>query len=262
MKRAKFFGRLMAMVLALALLLPMALPVCAAAADKKEPWEKNVMRKNPLDRMVGKRSKVVFVGFMDSTEYIPEDVFYLGTGKIKNVVGWVDWVDGMAYVYIAAEGGINARHCFEMFRDCINLEGIDFNNAFHTDEATTMQGMFQNCNALNHLDLSEFNTANVKNMNAMFSGCKALEELDLTSFDTAKVTNMGSMFAQCTELIGVDVTSFDTSKVTNMNYMFRWCENLEDFDFSGWDVSKVKKHKYFMEKGMRINGSPWEYFFD
>ena len=261
MKRTKFFGRLMAMVLAIALLLPVALPMDAMACSA-EPWEKNVLRGDPLDKLVSAPEKVLTVTFLDTLEDAPKKVVYLGKGKIKNVVGWNEWENGMVHVYIAAEGGINAKHCFEMFRGCNNLEEIYFNGAFHTDYATTMQGMFQNCENLLWLDVSEFNTSKVTNMNAMFSGCMTIEYLDLSSFDTSKVTNMGGMFAGCPELTSVNVTSFDTSRVTNMETMFGWCDNLEEYDFSGWNVSKVKKYNKFMDDGMEINGRDWEYFFD
>lgn len=263
MKRVnwKHFGRFLAVVLAFAMLVPMVLPMGAMAAEKKEDWEKNVLRGGFLEKMVSKPEKVLTVTFLDTLDDAPEKVIYLGRGKIKNVCGWNEWENGLVHVYVAAEGGINAKHCFEMFRGCNNLEEINFNGAFHTDEATNMQGMFRNCYALKELDLSDFNTSNVTNMNAMFSGCMAIEELDLSSFDTAKVTNMGGMFAGCPELVSVDVTSFDTSRVKNMETMFRWCENLEEYDFSGWDVSKVKNHNKFMDEGMKIDGRDWEKFF-
>lgn len=253
-------GRFLALVLAFAMLLPVMLPM-GAMAHSEEEWEDNVLRRDPLAKMA-KEEKVISVTFLDTTEDAPKRPYYLGQGRPKNVLGWVEWEGGYANIYIAADGGINAKYCFEMFRGYSELVEINFNGAFHTDEATTMQNMFRSCKNLEELDLSDFNTENVKNMSAMFYGCAELEELDLTSFDTSKVTNMSSMFGGCDALESVDVTSFDTSKVTNMEVMFRWCNNLEDYDFSGWDVSRVKNYNKFMNDGMRINGKPWEKFFD
>ena len=40
-----------------------------------------------------------------------------------------------------------------------------------------MSGMFQNCNELEYLDLSNFNTSKVNNIKIMFSECKKLKEI-------------------------------------------------------------------------------------
>lgn len=252
--------RVLSLVLLFALAVTFVLPMGVFAKGEEEEWEKNVLRKDPLKRMA-KDEKILTVTFLDSTEDAPKDPAYLGQGKPKNVLGWIEWENGMANVFIAADGGINAKYCFELFRGCNNLVEINFNGAFHTDNATSMQGMFRSCEKLEELDLQDFNTSKVTSMSSMFYACAALEELDLTSFDTAKVTNMSSMFAGCENLVSVDVTSFDTAKVTTMAVMFRWCNALEDFDFSGWDVSKVKKYDKFMNEDMRIDGQAWEKFF-
>lgn len=255
------FGRLLALMLVLVMVSAMVLPMGAMAKTNEPEWEDNVLKKDPLKSMA-KREKIISVTFLDTTEDAPRRPYFLGQGRPKNVLGWVEWEGGYANIYIAAEGGINAKYCFEMFRGCNELVEINFNGAFHTDEAKTMQSMFRSCSSLEELDLSGFNTSNVTNMSAMFYACDELEELDLTSFDTGKVTNMASMFGGCTELERVDVTSFDTSRVTSMEVMFRWCYNLDDYDFSGWDVSRVKKYNKFMDDGMKINGRDWEKFFD
>lgn len=256
------FGKLLAMVMVLAMVLPLVLPMSAFAWSDEEAWEDNVLCKNPLKKF-GKKEKIVSVTFLDTTEDAPSrGVYYLGYGRPKNVLGWIEWDNGYAHVFIAAEGGVNAKYCFEMFRGYSELREINFNGAFHTDEATTMQSMFRSCKNLVELDVSCFDTSNVKNMSCMFYGCANLEELDLTNFDTGKVTNMSSMFGGCDQLVSVDVTSFDTSRVTTMENMFRWCNNLEEYDFSGWDVSNVRNYKKFMNEDMEINGRHWKYFFE
>ena len=41
--------------------------------------------------------------------------------------------------------------------------------------------MFQNCESLNELSLTNFNTKNVKDMSYLFSNCKSLEYLDINN---------------------------------------------------------------------------------
>ena len=45
-----------------------------------------------------------------------------------------------------------------------------------------MESMFNDCNSLTSLDLSNFNTQNVTNMKYMFYDCYLLTSLDLFNF--------------------------------------------------------------------------------
>ena len=112
-----------------------------------------------------------------------------------------------------------------MFDLCNNLTTLDLSN-FNTSAVTNMSYMFSNCGNLTTLDLSNFNTSAVTNMNYMFRLCSNLTTLDLSSFNTSAVTNMSSMFDNCSNLTTLDLSSFDTSAVTNMSSMFYGCSKL------------------------------------
>ena len=45
-----------------------------------------------------------------------------------------------------------------------------------------MSTMFQKCNVLEYLDLSNFNTSNVTDMSWMFFGCNKLKYLNVSNF--------------------------------------------------------------------------------
>lgn len=90
--------------------------------------------------------------------------------------------------------------------------------------------MFFDCNSLENIDLSNFDTSNVTSMNGMFVKCYALKELDLSNFNTSKVTDMLNMFQYCTSLTKLNISSFDTSNVTNMNSMFSYNSKLTYID--------------------------------
>ena len=55
--------------------------------------------------------------------------------------------------------------------------------------------MFNGCESLTSLDLSNFNTSLVESMSSMFFDCKLLKILNLKNFDTSKVTNTEDMFS-------------------------------------------------------------------
>ena len=61
----------------------------------------------------------------------------------------------------------------------------------------------------------------------MFNGCNSLISLDLSNFNTQNVTDMDSMFCDCDSLISLDLSNFNTQNVTNMNGMFSGCNSLK-----------------------------------
>ena len=134
--------------------------------------------------------------------------------------------------------------CSGMFQDygstrMSEITSIKFNDCIYTSDVMNMSDMFSDCQALNSLDLSSFNTAKVTTMAGMFSDCQALESLDLSSFNTSKVTNMINMFASSGLQSITFGELFNTSNVTTMLRMFENCSSLTTIDFSGFDTSNV-----------------------
>lgn len=62
-----------------------------------------------------------------------------------------------------------------------------------------MKGMFEECNSLKFLDLTNFNTRYVQNMERMFKGCKSLISINLVIF-------MSEMFEECSSLTSMFIS--------------------------------------------------------
>ena len=60
----------------------------------------------------------------------------------------------------------------------------------------------------------------------MFCDCEKLESLDVSGFDTRNVISMEEMFWNCKNLKKLDVSGFDIRNVTDMENMFEGCDNL------------------------------------
>ena len=125
-----------------------------------------------------------------------------------------------------------------MFNNCQSLTNLDLSN-FDTSKVTDMSSMFYGCSSLTNLDLHSFDTSKVTDMSSMFYGCSSLTNLDLHSFDTSKVTNMYNMFGSCSSLTTLDLSNFDTSNVTGMDSMFQDSSGLTTLDLSNFDTSNV-----------------------
>lgn len=129
---------------------------------------------------------------------------------------------------------------FNEFTKLSSITGLEYLN---TSEVITMSRMFADCDMLESIDLSHFDTSKVGSMYAMFwsSGVKSL---DVSRFDTSNVTDMGFMFCLCGGLKSLNVSNFNTSNVTNMENMFSSL-GVEHLDLSNFNTSNVT-NMYFM----------------
>ena len=182
------------------------------------------------------RGDIYQVVFLDSLSSAPSnawDVSEAGNGSVK---AWAE----SGTLYIGAEGGVNGRDtCAYMFYGFHNLTTVQFNGAFHTEEAQSMRGMFNMCESLTNIDIASLDTSSVQLMDYLFYECSSLVRLDLRNFDTSNVENMTSMFDGCSSLESVDVSSFDTAKVTDMFAMFFGCASLQKLDLSNFNTANV-----------------------
>ena len=132
----------------------------------------------------------------------------------------------------------NVTNMSYMFQKCEKLTSLDVSN-FDTSNVTNMQGMFTTCSSLTNLDVSNFDTSNVTTMYGMFSRCSSLKNIDVSNFNTSNVTTMNEMFSSCSSLTSIDVSNFDTSNVTSMAFTFAGCSSLTSIDVSNFNTSKV-----------------------
>ena len=165
----------------------------------------------------------------------PEGAYDLNEGE-----NYSDWFYKRSVitkvVFDASFANARPTSCYMWFDGCSNLtiiEGIEY---FNTENVTTMRYMFDSCESLKSLDLTNFNTENVTDMYYMFAYCKSLESLDLTNFNTAKVTNMAGMFQSCYALKTIYASDkFVTGQVTESTCMFSDCLKLKDYTSSKED---------------------------
>ena len=62
--------------------------------------------------------------------------------------------------------------------------------------------------------LDKFDTSNVTDMSYMFDGCESLTTIDVSNFDTLHVEYMGYMFDGCNSLIKLDLSNFNLKNAT------------------------------------------------
>ena len=124
----------------------------------------------------------------------------------------------------------------DMFRNCANVKNICIHISSKVD---SIYGIFENCNKLEKVDVSEWNTSRVTNMYCVFGSCSKLKKVDVSKWDTSQVTNMSYLFLNCWSLTSINVSNFNTSKVTTTYGIFQNCAKLTSLDVSNFDISKV-----------------------
>ena len=131
----------------------------------------------------------------------------------------------------------NARGAFDFCYQLTSLSNVE--QTWNTSIVTDMSNMFENCESLTTLDVSNWDTGSVIDMSGLFLNCESLTSLDVSDWDTSSVTGIGSMFFGCTALATLNVSNWDTSSVTSMYRLFFNCDSLTSLDLSNWDTSSV-----------------------
>ena len=125
-----------------------------------------------------------------------------------------------------------------------DIKNIVINESFKTFTPTTLSSFFAALSELETITGLEYlNTANVTDMSLLFDNCQKLTSLDLTNFNTEKVTNMYRMFNACSNLKTIYASDkFTTAAVTESKNMFSYCGSLSgDID---WTSDKATDKTY------------------
>ena len=140
----------------------------------------------------------------------------------------------------------DGKSVFEMFGSSYlrDIKHIVINESFKTFTPTTLSRFFAALSELETITGLEYlNTANVTDMSFLFDHCQKLTSLDLSNFNTAKVTNMNRMFSNCSNLKAIYASDkFKTAAVTKSENMFSYCNSLSgDID---WTSDKATDKTY------------------
>ena len=140
----------------------------------------------------------------------------------------------------------DGKSVFEMFGSSYlrDIKHIVINESFKTFTPTTLSCFFAALSELETITGLEYlNTANVTDMSSLFDHCQKLTSLDLSNFNTAKVTNMNRMFSNCSNLKTIYASDkFTTAAVTESKNMFSYCGSLSgDID---WTSDKATDKTY------------------
>ena len=132
----------------------------------------------------------------------------------------------------------------QMFEDCENLLEVDLSN-FVTDKITSLSSAFSHCELLEIVNFGNFKSSNLETMYASFEGCEELKGLDLSSFeDTSCLKSMNSLFKNCYRLSYLNIKNFNFEVDVNLREVFLNTNNLKVTIVEDSDT-KSKLNKYY-----------------
>ena len=122
----------------------------------------------------------------------------------------------------------------------LKLEVVDI-SGWDTSNVTAMAYMFSRCKNLNNITgLENLDVLKLKRANFMFDSCENLVELDLTNWNPISLENAWSMFYRCSNLkIIKNIENWQLPNIKDVSYMFCDCAKL-DVNLSNWNLTNIK----------------------
>ena len=129
-------------------------------------------------------------------------------------------------------------NCSEMFKNCEDIESIDFLN-YDMSSISVYNKMFEGCKSLKSIDLSFLKNAKVENINNMFSGCSDLKSLDWSHLDLSSVHTIENIFKDCINLESINFSYVNLENTQSLKNLFSDLTSLQSIDLSNINIPNL-----------------------
>ena len=147
------------------------------------------------------------------------------------------------------------------FSSCVKLRSVILGD-WSVNKLQNISGLFQGCVQLESItNLEKLNTRYVVNISSVFQSCESITELLVSDWVVDNVTTMSNLFSSCTNLVTLDLSNWDVSRVIDMTYMFYECQGLTMLNITGWQTDNLQRMYSIFQgcsKLMEINVANWD----
>ena len=174
----------------------------------------------------------------------------------------------LEYLTISNFSNNNLISFSNSFYRCTNLKGIGFINC--NIKVKSLESTFKECNSLEGIDLSCFDTSECTSFNSTFAYCTSIQKLNLNSLDFSSTTSVNNMLNNCTgvkEIIMQDAIFSETSNGAAMKLDFSTCTSLEYLNldglkayYSGTNLDMPKSLKKLIMRNAYVHSSQFVNF--
>lgn len=209
--------------------------------------------------------------------------FFANCSKLKTITGLDTWTQSVSQADNVQYGVSNIRSIASMFRNCTSLEEVDLSSWTNNGKMNNLQNMcsgctslkkftlnnpdfithpssqwhtgsngpFQNCNALETVDMSNITVStNANGLKELFTGLSSLKEVKMDNIDFSKVTTLENMFNNCSSLETLIFSPKEGAAIAtnaNMDKFFANCSKLKTLDLSNLNNSMASFHELGFE---------------
>ena len=174
--------------------------------------------------------------FKDSSNI---EVLNLTGFKTPKTVGFGQTFQGLSKVKELDLSGITKiSSMYQAFNNCAALNQLDLSHVTFSGTINFTQA-FANCRNMTILDLPDAVIKIGNSLQQTFANCNNLTYVNVSKWDTSLTQTMRGLFQECYKLNNIDVSNWNTSAVTIMDYAFMNCKALEDINLINWDTSSV-----------------------
>lgn len=111
----------------------------------------------------------------------------------------------------------------------------------------SMAHMFNQCESLTFMRISDLDLSKVTSMEGMFSKCYKLQLLNLSNFEQAKIRSLEGCFFSCVSLVYLDLSNFDFTGFPHIEYLFYECKSLTNIQFNNIVLGENLQLKKMLE---------------
>jgi len=123
-----------------------------------------------------------------------------------------------------------------MFLTCYGLTSITGMNNKNMPALIYADCMFDECEALEYLDVSGWNVPNVTDISDMFYYSTNLKSVNMNNWTVPDhIRNISSMFYGCESLVSADFSTWNSFTFDYADNLFRGCSSLKVVDISSFD---------------------------
>ena len=142
---------------------------------------------------------------------------------------------------------------YHAFESCVKLESVDV-SFMCSGKIELASCVFQSCESLKTITGYEtLVTASTDNISAIFNCCEDLEYLDLSQWVTDNVTTLNLSFGTMYNIEAIDgLENWNVSNVESMRSTFRSCWVPDLSGVCGWDVSNVETFNSTFEGAVEL----------
>lgn len=162
------------------------------------------------------------------------------TSKVKDMHSMFDSCFKLQSLDLSMFDTSNVTDFGYMFSGDKVMSTLHLTDNFVTEKAKDISGIFNDCEKLSNINVSNWNVSNVTSTEKAFANNFLLKSLDLSNWDMSNCENSQMMFYSDTALTSIGNTSnWNVSKITTTHYMFEGCSKLQSLNTSKWVFSNL-----------------------